>query len=85
MYPDIPNQNTKAEGTVVSESFVYAVTFPKGTEVFCFGENEYRILICESTFAEQIGMIETIRLAKPERESPFRPGYINIKVKFSPI
>lgn len=86
LYPEIPNQkNTKAEGNVISESFVYAVTFPKGTEVFCFGENEYRILINENTFAEQVGMMETIRLEKPERESPFRPGYINTKVIFSAI
>lgn len=83
LYPAIPNVGTKAEGTVITRDTVYQVNIPANTEIACFGEHEYRIIVCENTTAQIVGEMQTVKLDKPVRVSPFRPGYTSIKIRFS--
>ena len=81
MHSCIPYLETEAIGTVVVEEYVYEITIPKGTEVYCFDE-EYRIIVTGETSKAIIGRMQTIRLDSPERQSEFRPGYTSTKIKF---
>lgn len=82
LYPSIPNVGVEAEGTVITRDTVYQVNIPANTEIACFGEHEYRIIVCKNTTAQIVGEMQTVKFDKPVRTSPFRPGYTSTIIRF---
>jgi len=83
LYPSVPNNNEKIEGTIVERKFVYEITIPAGTDVFCYGKDEYRVLVNWDTKGRLIGYMDTVRFEKPRRNPLFRHQWDRTGVIFN--